>query len=174
MKNIVFLMNIKLNDPSGRYTANRSLPYNFSINSWRNWCDNNNAELFVLEDLLLPKEDTAICWQRYYLFDILEANEINYDQVLMIDSDTIVHPNCPNFFNMTDHKYTGVHNEGSYDWVFRSIENYSEHVFQGREIKWWEYINGGFQIINKTHKPFFKSIKWFHIIRFKFRMNHWT
>ena len=158
MKNIVFLMNIKLDDPSGRYTASRSLPYNFSINSWKNWCNKNDAELFVLEDLLLPKEDTAICWQRYYLFDILEANKINYDQVLMVDSDTIVHPNCPNFFNMTDHKYTGVHNEGSYDWVFRSIENYSEHVFQGREIKWWEYINGGFQIVNKTHKPFFKSM----------------
>ena len=69
-------MNIKLDDPSGRYTASRSLPYNFTINSWKNWCNKNDAELFVLEDLLLPKEDTAICWQRYYLFDILEANEI--------------------------------------------------------------------------------------------------
>jgi hypothetical protein len=76
----------------------------------------------------------------------------------MVDSDTIVHPNCPNFFNMTEHKYTGVHNEGSYDWIFRSIENYSEYVFQGREIKWWEYINGGFQIVNKKHKDFFKSM----------------
>ena len=113
MKNIVFLMNIKLNDESGRYTSDRSLPYNFSVDSWKQWCDKNNAELFVLEELLLPKEEMAICWQRYHLFDILDANEIDYDQILMVDSDTIVHPDCPNFFEMTEHKYTGVHNEGS-------------------------------------------------------------
>ena len=158
MKNIVFLMNIKLNDESGRYTSDRSLPYNFSVNSWKQWCDKNNAELFVLEELLLPKEEMAICWQRYHLFDILDANEIDYDQILMVDSDTIVHPDCPNFFEMTEHKYTGVHNEGSYDWIFRSVENYSKFIFQGRELKWWNYINGGFQIVNKKHKAFFSSM----------------
>ncbi len=158
MKNIVFLMNIKLNDESGRYTSDRSLPYNFSVDSWKQWCDKNNAELFVLEELLLPKEEMAICWQRYHLFDILDANEIDYDQILMVDSDTIVHPDCPNFFEMTEHKYTGVHNEGSYDWIFRSVENYSKFIFQGRELKWWNYINGGFQIVNKKHKAFFSSM----------------
>ena len=30
----------------------------------------------VLNDLLLEMDRMAICWQRYYLFDILEANEI--------------------------------------------------------------------------------------------------
>tara|TARA_A100001201_G_C4042829_1_gene187223 strand:+ start:165 stop:911 length:747 start_codon:yes stop_codon:yes gene_type:complete len=151
-------MNIKLNDESGRYTSDRSLPYNFSVDSWKQWCDKNNAELFVLEELLLPKEEMAICWQRYHLFDILDANEIDYDQILMVDSDTIVHPDCPNFFEMTEHKYTGVHNEGSYDWIFRSVENYSKFIFQGRELKWWNYINGGFQIVNKKHKAFFSSM----------------
>jgi len=157
-KNIVFIMNIKLNDSTGRYTSDRSLPYKFSINSWKYWCDTHNVELFVLEDLILPKEDMSICWQRYYLFDILEANDIDYDQILMVDSDTIVHPNCPNIFEMTDHKYTAVHNEGSYDWILRSIENYSKYIFQGREIKWWDYINGGLQIVNKNHKQFFSSM----------------
>jgi len=158
MKNIVFIMNIKLDDIQGRYTSNRSLPYKFSVESWRRWCEKNNAELFVLEDLILPKEQMAICWQRYHLFDILEANEIEYDQILIVDSDTIVHPDCPNFFNLSEHKYVGVHNEGSYDWIFRSIENYSKHIFQGREIKWWNYINGGMQIVNKRHKSFFRSM----------------
>ena len=158
MKNVVFIMNIKLDDSSGRYTPERSLPYKYSINSWKHWCKKNNAELFVLEDLLLPKEEMAICWQRYYLFDILDANEIKYDQVLMVDSDTIIHPNCPNFFEMTDHKYTGVHNEGSYDWILRSIENYSKHIFNGREIDWWKYINGGFQIVNSKHRNIFNAL----------------
>lgn len=158
MKNIVFMMDIKLNDEQGRYTQSRSLPYSFSVKSWQKWCEQNNAELLVLDSLLLPKEDMGICWQRYYLFDILESNKIDFDQVLMVDSDTIVHPDCPDFFQMTNHEYTGIHNEGSYDWIFRSIENYSKFVFNDRQIDWWKYINGGFQIVNKQHKNFFKSM----------------
>ena len=48
-----------------------------------------------------------ICWQRYYLFDILDANDIKYDQILSVDADTIVHPDCPNFFEMTEGKMWG-------------------------------------------------------------------
>ena len=150
MKNIVFMPLIKLND--------RSNPYHYSYKSWKKWCDKNNCHLFVLEDLIHEIDYMKITWQRYHLFDILDANEIDYDQVLMIDADTIVHPDCPNFFEMTDNKYVGVHNNGSYDWVCRSIENYSKHIFNGKMIDCWSYINGGFQIVNKNHKDFFKKV----------------
>jgi hypothetical protein len=63
---------------------------------------------------------------------------------------------------MTDHKYVGVHNEGSYDWILRSIENYSKYIFDGKMIDWWAYINGGFQIVNKKHKEFFKAMTDFY------------
>ena len=157
------MMDIKLSG-SNRYSDNRRLPYKYSIKSWKNWCRKNNCELFVLNDLIVEKEKMAICWQRYYLFDILDANNIEYDQILMVDSDTIVHPNCPNFFNMTDNKYTGVHNEGSYDWILRSIENYSKHIFDNKIIDWWRYINGGFQIVNERHKRFFQDVISFYFV----------
>tara|TARA_R100000388_G_scaffold84484_1_gene63529 strand:- start:537 stop:1295 length:759 start_codon:yes stop_codon:yes gene_type:complete len=156
-------MNIQSTETEERFglehTASRSLPYQFAIKSWSHWCKKNNAQLFVLDELLLPMEEMGICWQRYYLFDILEANDIKYDQVLMVDSDTIVHPDCPNFFEHTEHKYCGVHDEGSYDWILRSIENYSKHIFEGKQLEWWKYINGGFQIVNKRHKEFFNEMK---------------
>jgi len=104
----------------------------------------------------------AICWQRYYLFDILEANDIKYDQILMVDADTIVHPDCPNFFEMTDGKMCGVHNEGSYDWIIRSIENYGKYFFNGHILDFWKYIDCGFVIINEKHKQFFKEVTDFH------------
>jgi len=160
-KNVVLMMNVKLNS-SGRYSPSRSLPYQYSMKSWKKWCDANDCELLILDELLFPIEQMGICWQRYFLFDILEANDTNYDQVLMVDSDTIVHPDCPNFFDLTDRKYAGVHNDGSYDWVLRSIENYSKHIFDGFELEWWNYINGGFQIVNSTHKDFFKTITDFY------------
>ena len=101
MKNVVFMMDIDLGG-EGRYSSTRRLPYKYSISSWKQWCKANNVELFILDELLLPQEQMAICWQRYYLFDILEANSIEYDQVLMVDADTIVHPDCPNFFDCPD------------------------------------------------------------------------
>jgi len=161
MKNIVFMSDIDLKG-DGRYSSDRRLPYKYSIDSWKKWCDKNNCELFVLNDLVIEKERMSICWQRYYLFDILESNGIDYDQVLMVDSDTIVHPECPNFFEKTEHKYVGVHNEGSYDWVLRSIENYSKYIFDGETIEWWKYINGGFQIVNGKHKQFFQDVVGFY------------
>ena len=142
----------------GRYASTRRLPYQYSIKSWEKWCEKNDCELFVLTDLLLPKEEMAICWQRYYLFDILEANDIQYDQILSVDADTIVHPDCPNFFEMTEGKLTGVHNEGSYDWIIRSIENYGKFFFNGYIMDFTKYIDCGFNIYNKNHKDFLKSI----------------
>jgi uncharacterized protein YlaN (UPF0358 family) len=142
----------------GRYASTRRLPYKYSIKSWKKWCENNDCELFVLNDLLLPKEEMAICWQRYYLFNILDANEIDYDQILMVDVDTIVHPECPNFFEMTDRKMCGVHNEGSYDWIIRSIENYGKYFFKGHVLDFWKYIDCGFVIVNETHRNFYMQV----------------
>jgi len=157
MKNIVFIMDINLSG-EGRYASTRRLPYKYSIESWKVWCSKNNCELFVMNDLLLPKEEMAICWQRYYLFNILDANKIDYDQILMVDADTIVHPECPNFFEMTDRKMCGVHNEGSYDWIIRSIENYGKYFFKGHVLDFWKYIDCGFVIVNETHRNFYMQV----------------
>ena len=157
MKNIVFMMDIDIGG-DGRYASNRRFGYKYSIDSWKKWCDKNNCELFILNDLLADNEEMGICWQRFHLFDILESNEINYDQVLMVDAETIVHPNCPNFFEMTDRKFCGVHFDGSYDWVLRAIENYSKHTFDGYMMPWDRYFDCGFMVVNKIHKSFFKKV----------------
>lgn len=160
-KNVVFILDIDLNG-TGRWASSRRAPYKYSIKSWRNWCKKNNAELYILSECLIDHQEMGICWQRYYLFDILEANDIDYDQVLMVDADTIVHPDCPNLFELSDRKLTGVHNDGSYDWVIRSLENYSHYVFEGYMSKWWNYIDCGLIIVNESHKSFFKLITDFY------------
>jgi len=152
MKNVVFIPNIDLGN-------GRNEPYEYSIKSWKHFCDKYDCELLVLEDLLVPVESMKVTWQRFYLFDILEQNEIDYDQILLVDADTIVHPDCPNFFELTNHEYSAVVNNGSYEWVKRSMEQYSELMFNN-EIPFdiWEYVNCGFQIVNKKHKPFFEFV----------------
>ena len=142
MKNVVFIPNIDLGN-------GRNSSYNYSIQSWKKFCDRNDCELLVWEDLLYPVDVMKITWQRYYLFDILDSNNISYDQVLMVDADTIVHPECPNFFKLTENQYSGVMNDGDYEWVIRSINGFGDLLFDGERLEPWRYINGGFQILNK-------------------------
>jgi hypothetical protein len=151
-KNVVFIPNISLGN-------GRNSSYHYSIKSWKHWCDKNNCELLVWEDLLYPVDYMKITWQRYYLFDILDGNNVDYSQILMVDADTIVHPDCPNFFNETDNKYCGVRVDGCYEWVLRSIRGFGDELFDGMRIHPWNYINGGFQIVNENHKNFFEVMK---------------
>jgi SAM-dependent methyltransferase len=157
LKNIVFIPDIDLGD-------DRNKSYSYSINSWKHFCDKYNCELVVWNDLLLPVEEMKITWQRYYMFDILEANHIDYDQILIVDADTIVHPDCPNFFNETDGKYSAVRNNGSFEWVRRSMGGFSKLLFNDEvPFKVWDYINCGFQIVNKNHKEFFEYVRNYYL-----------
>ena len=46
-KNVVFMLAVKV--PQYPW---RSEPYKYGIASWKKWCDKNNCELFVLDDLI--------------------------------------------------------------------------------------------------------------------------
>ena len=136
--------------------------YEIGIESWRRWCKKNDVELFLLEQPVLPMEDMHIIWQRYFLFDIYDANEIKANQTLMVDADTIIHPDCPNFFNETENKYCMIHDDGSYDWVLRGMEHYSKYVYNGAWFNYWEYGNSGFQIGNAKLRECFQHMRDFY------------
>ena len=48
------------------------------------------------------------------------------------------------------------------DWVLRSVENYSKHIFDGYMMDWYKYFDCGFIIVNQNHKELFKSITDFY------------
>jgi len=163
MKNIVFIPYIKrdqsITKSSSIGHAGRHNGYEYGIDSWKKWCDKNNCELYVMTDLLLPETEMLITWQRWYVLEILEHNDIKYDQVLVVDADSIVHPDCPNFFELTDHKFTSVLTDGDYEWVNRAIIGYSKMFFNKEFcIPTYEFFMTGFVIINKTHKEFFTKV----------------
>lgn len=156
MKNVVFIIAIETDSRS------KDQQYDWSVKSWKAWCDKNDAQLFVMDTLICPVAEMKLTWQRYYLFDILDANNIEYDQVCMVDADTIVHPDCPNFFELTDHKLAAVVNPVN-EWIMRSIEVYQHYVFNNEPvINFWDYYNAGFQVVNKKHREFFDNVKDFY------------
>ena len=158
MRNAIFIVNIE--NPA---RPNRNAAYDLSIKSWKNWSERNNAAeaVYVLDGPIHPVEEMTPIIQRHYLFHLIPED---FDQVLMVDADTIVHPDCPNFFDLTEGKFAAVHNDGDYDWVIRSIENY-KHDFKDifkMDFNLWRYINCGFMVTNKKYKDFHDSITIFY------------
>ena len=152
-KNIIFIVNISEEQKKGR-----NAKYDLSINSWKSWADKNNCEVFVLTERVYPEEYMIANWHKALALKLLESNGVDYDQVLIVDADTIVHPNCPNFFDETDGKFCAVVNVGCYEWAMRSIKRYGDHMFPGIKISPWEYFNTGFVIVNKSHKEFLDNV----------------
>ena len=152
--NIVFIPNISTGD-------GRNTPYHYSVKSWEKWAEQfDDIEVIEWADPIMDVKKFPIIYQREWALDILDHNKVDYDQVLIVDADTIVHPDCPNFFLETEHKYAGVINNGCYEWVTRSIRGWGELYFpEEPKVKCWDYFNTGFIIVNKKHKPFFKEIQ---------------
>jgi len=157
-KNIVFMPAVRI--PGLEY---RSQCYRYGIDSWKQWCKKNNAELVIMDKLVCPSEEMKITWQRYYAMDILDHSGIEYDQVLITDADCIIHPDTPNFFDMTNGNYTVARAIGSMDWICRSMENYAKYMFDGKTFDIFKYFCGGFQITNKDQKHIWKGYLDFYL-----------
>ena len=153
-KNIVFIPNVNLND-------GRNNPYCYSILSWEKWAEQyDDVEVIEWTDPIMDPSIFKITLQRYWVHDILKYNKIEYNQVLLVDADTIIHPNCPNFFNETNNQMGITLSNGCYEWVTRSIKQWGNALFPDEpKIQPWKYFNGGFQITNKSHIPFYKKVQ---------------
>ena len=154
--NIIFMINIVHDDRS------RNQGYDYSVKSWKLYSKKIGAELFVLDQPLYDYSYMKPQWFKMYILDILEANEIDYDQVLYVDADTIVHPDTPDIFETTDNKFCAVRNYGCMDWLCRSLENYSKLIFDDFTFPYYKYFNSGVMVFNKKHKSLFKSIQDFY------------
>jgi len=159
MKNVIFIPNIAVGD-------GRSTPYHYSVKSWKLWGELNDVLVIEWAEPNMDTSTFPIIMQREWVFDILEHNDIDYDQVLIVDADTIVHPDCPNFFEETNHNYAAVVNNGCYEWVTRSVREWGKSMFPNEPlVKPYDYFNTGFVIVNKKHKPFFDEIKELYLNR---------
>lgn len=165
MKNIIFIPAVISNNGESKLRNNPIVKdiFEISIDTWKKFADKYDCKVVVLDSPFMDTNITSMAWQRYYAMDLLDESNIEYDQVLIVDADTIVHPNCPNFFEMTSHKYTGIYECISYDWVIKSVECYRNYLFNDFNFNVWNYINGGFQIFNKSHKKFLDKFKQFYI-----------
>lgn len=131
-----------------------------SVATWRAWCQRNGVRLVVWDRPLCDVALMKPTWQRYRLFELLDAEGIEFDRVAYVDSDTMVRWDCPNFFGLAgDH--LGVVRDNSPGWSFQSMKAHRK-FFPGVDLPWYDYFNAGFQVLNQRHRSFYQAILQFY------------
>lgn len=158
-KNILFFTSLKANDP------NLDAYREWSLLTWKYYAKKHDMELFILEDPLLDTELMRPTWQRWYVYDILKHNEIEYDRVALIDIDTMVKWDCPNIFETADNRYAGVKDDISLEWINNSIEGYRRAFpeFKDVDLDWTNYINNGVLVLPENGEEFAKMVVEFYL-----------
>ena len=121
-----------------------------------------NCEIFILEDPLYDTEWMRPTWQRWYVYDLLESNNIEYNQVALIDIDTMVHWDTPDIFKLSNNQYTGVIDDLSIEWTYNSIQGYKS-FFPNVDLDWTKYINNGILVLPSNGPEFCEKVKKFYL-----------
>lgn len=156
--NILFFTSLKANDP------NLDQYKEWSLNTWRYYAQKHNLEIYVLQDPLVDTEFMRPTWQRWYVYQILKANNIKYNQVALVDIDTMVKWDTPNLFDIAGDSYAGVKDDLSLEWINNSIEGYKKafNEFKDIELSWTSYINNGILILPKDGEKFADKVLEFY------------
>lgn len=157
MKNVVVMLNFKENDtiPNQPFVDN-------CAKSWEVWCGKNDVDFFVVTDKIQSFYAMPPQIQKMYTLDILANSGIEFDQIAQVDYDIFVLPHCPNFFNLTDHKFGAGLDAGFGPQLNRSIQMCKKNWFPDSKIAWDCYFNSGFIVYNKNHTPAFKDVLEFY------------
>ena len=129
--------------------------YEYGVQSWKNWVDKTNAENPNSKiELLIGGVEENPQWAKYNI------SFGYFDQVCSVDADTIVHPDCPNFFEIAPNSLRAVLNFGSIEWICRSTEVYGRAFFDRvcyKQPPLGVYVNSGFLVFPKKFEPLLKE-----------------
>jgi hypothetical protein len=131
--------------------------------SWKFWCKKHNCDFIEIETPITSFSNIPPQAQKMWVFDILEHNNIEYDQAALVDYDTFVLPDCPNFFESSNHEFCATPDNGFGPAINRLVQLFKNAWYPNSPVTWDNYFNSGFFVFNKKHKLLFSEcIKFYH------------
>lgn len=155
-KHLVYIVSI--DHSSSRYKFSNFSKY--CIESWEYWCAKNNVDIIIQTqthpDVIMP------IWNKEFIFT--QPGVDTYEKIAVVDSDTMIKWNAPNFFNLYEDEFCGVNDTANLRWVYNSLTTYKNFFkeFQEIELPLGEYINAGVLFFHKKHKSFFSELVTFY------------
>ncbi len=123
----------------------------YSELSWRWWCANHDMQFVIIDQPLGNAQVQALppTFQRWFALERL-LSEYGHDaQVAMVDADTMVRWDTPDFFDLAGQEFAAVRDwHGT--WAYSSIAAYQQ-FFPETTIPWWDYFNTGLVLLNQRH-----------------------
>jgi hypothetical protein len=116
--------------------------------TWEWWCRQHDVQFVVLDR---PVEDEALAdtppqLQRWRAAEQLLKAGTPGSQVAILDADTMIRWDTPDFFDLADGSLAAVRDREP-DWIFRSIAAY-QPFFPDVPLTWWEYFNSGLVVVS--------------------------
>lgn len=136
--------------------------FEYSKYTWEYWCKKNGVHFYEYAQTDYDTNVHKITWTRWFdVFSKLDETGINYKKVAVIDASTMIRWDTPNFFNKVNNNLKAFQSLENIKWIDEGIKGY-QPLFPDTKFDLKKYISCGFQIFNKTHKPFLKELKEFY------------
>ena len=129
----------------------------YCLNTWEWWCNKHGAFLFVWDPKPEDYYPMRPTWLRYSAFQVLDDHNIRFDRVALVDADTMVNWDCPDFFRLVGNSLGAVRDGKRPRWTQKSIKSF-QHLFPDVRLQIQDYFNAGFLILNKTHRFLFQEM----------------
>jgi hypothetical protein len=126
--------------------------------TWQWWCRRTGVE-FVLLDR--PVDEPALAGaspllHRWRAAQLLLAMGPADRQVAVVDADTMIRWDAPDFFALAGEGIAAVSDPGR-DWIHRSIGAY-QRFFPDVRLDWWEYFNAGLVVVSPRQVPLLAAL----------------
>lgn len=144
--------------------------FEVSKQCWQSYCKKYNID-FIVIDKKLPNVKFCV-WHKEFVFDFIGDK---YEKIALVDFDTMVNWNAPNFFNLYEDEFCGILENENLFWIDNSLRAFKSSFSELKDvdIKLSEYINGGVLFFTKSHKQFFEKLKDFYL-RNKNSFDNWN
>jgi len=130
----------------------------YSLNTWKHYAAKHGHKLVLFTESIMNTRQMRPTWQRWHVYDVLEKEDVSYNQVALVDLDTMVKWNAPDIFEASQDRYSGVKDNINPAWNVESILGYKS-LFPDTELDWDSYINNGVVILpSKEGKAFCKKV----------------
>jgi len=132
----------------------------YSIKSWERYCKKYDIA-FLLVDKNLDDRFNKPIWNKEMIFGFGQG----YDKIGIVDSDTIIHPDAPNIFELFDEdQFCGVNDICDLNWLFKSIDD-RQKFFPDTKMDIFKYVNAGILFFGKKYLYIFEKLLSLYLTR---------
>lgn len=145
-KNLVYIVSIS--DPTAK--VDHSLYSKYCIQSWEYWCNKHGIDLHIVTTSD-PRCGKPI-WNKELVYEYAQG----YEKAAVVDADTMIKWNAPNFFDLFEEDFCMVHDDTNWSWVHKSIQNYKK--FFNIDMTMDDYGNAGVLFFHTKYLDICKKV----------------